>query len=143
MRQLILDDRGRCEFIRRIQEITLDGKRKFIGEFKVYRLRRSLPQNSLLHLWLACIAMEQFGSKSKSDIDLLKDYFKEEFLPVTEREFNGKKMKVLTHTSDLDTAQFAHFLDNIQNKCHQEWAIYLPQPGEEGWEQFYTQYGIK
>jgi hypothetical protein len=138
MRMIITDAGSRLDFIRRISEITLDGKRKYIGDFKIYRCRRSLPQNSLLHLWLTCISKE-----TGNDVETLKIYFKRKYLPIIEGEVFGKKEQHLTHTSDLNTKEFSTFMDNIYQEMLDEQSIYLPQPGDQAWPEFYSQYGIK
>jgi hypothetical protein len=138
MRQLILDDRGRTEFIRRIQEITLDGKRRYVGEFKVFRVQRSLKQNNLYWMWLSCIKAE-----TGNDLDTLHLYFKNKYLPFEAKEIFGTPVMLRQSTTRLDTKQFTEYLENIRMEMLNDQAISLPQPGEEGWESFYTQYGIK
>jgi len=137
MRMIVLDSSSRLEFIRRIQEILLDGKRKFIAEFKLYRVQRSIRQNRLYYLWLNCIKDE-----TGNDVEYLHSYFKNKFLTHIQREIFGEEYDIVPSTRGLDTKEFTDYLEKIRIKMLEQ-CIYLPEPGEQGWDDFYLRYGIK
>jgi len=136
MRMLIVDDRSRQEFIVRILRVDLS-KRKWTAEFKPYRIQRSIKQNRLLHIWLKCISDE-----TGNDIETLKDYFKRKYLPVDVKKTFDVQVEILTHTSYLDTKQMTDFLDKINFQMANE-GIFLPNPSDLSWNDFYVKYGLE
>jgi hypothetical protein len=135
MRRLIINEQDRQELIRAIQAIELDGSRKYVGEIKVFRMKRSLKQNSLYWMWLRCIKAE-----TGNDMDDLHNYFTGKFLAWSVREVFGSEVPRHLSTADLDTKQFTEFLEQVRMDMANQ-AITLPNPGDYGWDAFYTQYG--
>jgi hypothetical protein len=135
MRMVIVSDQDRQRFCQLLNAIEL-GKRKFIAEFKVYRLVRSLKQNKLYFKWLQCIKDE-----TGNDVDTLHDYFKGKYLVGELVNIFGQERKKHVSTTNLDTKQFSEYLEHIKQEMLQE-GIYLPSPGEQGWDEFYARYGI-
>ena len=138
MRQLIITDHERIEFVRRINEITLDGKRKFVAEFKPFRNQRSIKSNNLYWMWLDCIHDE-----TGNDVDDLHAYFKDKYLPPQTKEVLGKTVNLTPSTTRLDSKQFFEYMEKIKLEMSQEHQIFLPEPGEAGYDQFRTQYERK
>lgn len=137
MRFIITTEQDRKEYIRRISEVTLDGKKRFLADFRVYRVKRSLPQNRLYWMWLRCIK-DETGNEEEH----LHQYFKDRFLSFELVAMFGEQTKIAASTSDLDTKAFSEYLEKIRMHM-QDQGILLPKPGEAAWEQFYAQYGVK
>ena len=135
MRLLIRTEKEREEFIRRIREVRLDGSKPFVAEFKVFRKKRSLAQNRLFWMWMRCIRTE-----TGNDIETLHDYFCEKYLPWSEYEVFGEPVRRVAGTKDMNTKEFTDFLENIRLEMLNEQGIYLPQPGEPEWDEFYARY---
>ncbi len=136
MRKIIANEADRTEFVRRVMAVEL-GKKRFIGEIKLYRKKRSINQNNLFHMWLQCIADE-----TGDDLYSLKEYFKRKYLPWRSVSvLNGEDEVVqLVHTSDLDTKQMTDFMEKIRIQMI-GMAINLPLPGEQGYDQMIVRYG--
>jgi hypothetical protein len=135
MRSLITTDQERTEFIRRINQVELKG-RVFTAEFKLFRKKRSLKSNNLYWMWINCIHNE-----TGNDADDLHEYFAKKYLPWITKEVLGEEISRRISTTQLDSKQFTEYLDRIKAEML-NLGIYLPEPQEQGWEQFYVQYGI-
>ncbi len=138
IRIILQDERSRNELIQRVKAIDLS-KDKFVAEVKKHRKQRSVSQNNLMHMWFACIAMEEFGHATKDDIEIIKNDCKEQFLPYKIVNYNGKERMILTHTSKLNTKEESDFL-NLIDLSAKEKGIKLPYPGEQGYDEFYMEY---
>lgn len=99
------------------------------------RDKRSLPQNRLYWLWLACIMNETGNDK----IDLHK-FFSEKFLPKNIHEVFGEQVERAISTTILDTLQFTNYLERVQQFANVELGIVLPNPEDLHWMEFYEQY---
>ena len=102
---------------------------------KRHRERRSLDQNCLYFLWLACIADETGHSK-----DDLHEYFKQQFLGFEQRAVLNKRVYLNPSTATLNMKQFSEYLDNIQVFANSELGILLPNPQDLEFNQFYERY---
>lgn len=107
----------------------------FTAEIKVHRERRSINQNSLYWLWLACLQDETGAYK-----DDLHECFKSKFLPHTTKEVLGEDIRVVQSTSSLDSKEMTSYLERIKIFAQTELGCVLPLPEDLGWEQFYEQY---
>ena len=92
---------------------------RVILNLKRVRNIRSIPQNRLYWLWLKTIS-EELGYDSEE----LHASFKAMFL--TDRSL---KLPLVRSTTQLDTAQFTKYLDQIERKVG-ELGIALPNPEE-------------
>jgi hypothetical protein len=138
MRMIVVDKASLAYFIRRISEIVLDGKKKFIGEFKIYRIQRSIKQNKLYWLYLRCIHDE-----TGHDEEDLHRYFKKKYLGWETKEIFGEDLNVISSSTNLNTKEFSIYLEQIRMQMLNDQSIDLPQPGDPNWEPFYVQYGLK
>lgn len=111
-----------------------DGK-TFEVEIKQERKTRSIPQNKLYWLWLTCIMNETGNDK----VDLHK-FFSEKFLPHNIKEVFGAQVEQAISTTILNTLQFTHYLERIQQFANTELGIVLPNPEDLHWQEFYEQY---
>jgi hypothetical protein len=111
-----------------------DGK-TFEVEIKQKREIRSIPQNKLYWLWLACIMNETGNDK----IDLHK-FFSEKYLPHNINEIFGEQVERTISTTILDTLQFTKYLERVQQFANTELGIVLPNPEDLHLAEFYEQY---
>ncbi len=102
---------------------------------KRHRERRTIDQNRLYFLWLACISNETGQSK-----DDLHDYFKQLYLGFKQRAVLNGKIYVNPSTSALDTKQFTDYLNRVQEFANMELEILLPSPEDMEFSQFYERY---
>ena len=135
MRMMILTEQDKAEFIRRVSAMPV-GEKRWVAEFKQYKVQRSIKQCRLYHLWLRCIKDDT--GNSEEDMD---SYFKQKFLSWDTKMVCGEEVAVAIHTTNLDTAQFTVYLDKIQ-QWSLEQGIFLPQPSQYGWDEFFANYGI-
>lgn len=98
---------------------------------------RTLSQNRLERLWLACIEAE-----TGNDSNDLHDYFKRKWIEPKEVLIFGEK-ELRYSTRDLNTVQFKQFLDKIQVFANAELGIQLPQPTDKNWDAFYETFRDK
>lgn len=114
-----------------IDEIFDKEKRVKIEQAKE---KRSIDQNSLMWLWIACISQETGNSTA-----MLHTEFKEMFLPFKTVILFGKEKREYTSTTELDTLQFKKYLDSIQLFASEN-GITLPNPEDKYFEQFKETY---
>lgn len=133
MKLKIYNDEQREDFIEKIRKVKI--KRPYVAEFKPHRKCRSIPQNSLYWLWISCVADETGNDKLT-----LHDYFRSKYLPIKELRVFESPIRRLTSTTELDTKQFTHYLDRIQQDMLTEEGISLPNPNDMSWDSFYEKY---
>lgn len=109
--------------------------KKFTVEIKQKREIRSVSQNSLYWLWLTCIMAE-----TGNDKDYLHIFFGKKYLPQNSRVIYGETVNITVSTTSLDTAQFKHYLDRIQQFASSELGIVLPNPEDLHFKEFYETY---
>lgn len=102
---------------------------------KIHRDKRTVDQNRLLFLWIGCISHETGYFK-----DEVHEIFKKKFLGTETFEMWGEKVERVRSTTNLDTKQFSHYLEKIQQFASSEMGIILPDPKDKYFEQFYQQY---
>ncbi|MCK9592689.1 MAG: hypothetical protein M0Q91_11860 [Methanoregula sp.] len=112
------DKRAVCDYLAKLP----DGK-QFIIEIAVKREKRTLSQNSLYWLWLACIEAE-----TGNDKNILHHEFGNMYLPRISGELNGRPIESPVSTKALNTMQFKNYLDRIQTFAAAELGIRLPDP---------------
>lgn len=119
-----------------IDKLPLD--KKFEIDIKLRRERRTIPQNSLLHLWFKCIE-DETGQDSES----VKLLCKEMFLGYSEINIFGRVAYELISTAALNTLQMNEFMAKIQAWAASELGIILPIPDDLIFTQFYDNYRDK
>ncbi len=105
---------------------------------KLHRERRTLPQNSLFHLWCKCIE-DETGTETENAKRLLKEMF----LGYREVEVFGRKSYELTSTTGLNTLQMSEFMNKVQAWASSELGIVLPIPEDLYFSHFVEQYKDK
>jgi hypothetical protein len=113
-----------------VRGLNVDSK-QWTVTVKRYQKQRSLPQNALMWKWYTII-----GNHLGYDKDEMHDVLREKFLPWTELELCGVKVKRLTSTSsdDFTVAMEAEYLSAIDRFAAQELGIILPHPEDEFYE---------
>lgn len=134
VRKLLTTEADRREFIRLLQEHSLD--RPLVAEFRIFRKNRSLRQNALFWMWMRCIADE-----TGNDVDTLHNHFCTKYLGWYGCEVMGEYHRKVPGTKNLDTKEFDEFLENIRIDMMNNQNIILPDPEDQGWDEFYTKYG--
>ncbi|MFI3322603.1 MAG: hypothetical protein R3Y50_08785 [Rikenellaceae bacterium] len=102
---------------------------------KLHKEKRTLPQNSLFHLWCKCI-QDDTGTDSED----VKRYCKERFLGYKDVYIFGNLSHELTSTAKLNTLQFTEFLNKMQAWAASELGIVLPIPEDLEFNHFYEKY---
>lgn len=96
--------------------------------------KRSIAQNDLLWMWMACIENETGTPK-----DEVYMYYCKRFLMKTTTI--GQKMeRIYLTSSKLNTEQMTTFLNQIQTDAATELGITLPTPQDRFFEAFYADY---
>jgi CTP:phosphocholine cytidylyltransferase-like protein len=135
MKKKLITEEDRNQAITSLVKITLTEGWWF--ELTKRRKVRTVSQNRLERLWLACISFE-----TGNDANELHDYFKEKWIePKEVIIFEEKKM--VYSTRNLNTVQFKYFLDKIQAFVSTELGITLPVPEDKAWDSFYETYRDK
>lgn len=135
MKLIVRDERGRQNFIDFVK--TVDLKKTFVAIFEPVKKKRSLGQNSLLHLW-----MQVLEGDTGTHHEVWKQYFKERFLSVYSDNCFGEEVKTVQGTHDLNTKEFTDFLDKIHQQAAEE-GYYLPWPEDAGYDDMILKYGNK
>ena len=106
-------------------------KRSLNGHCRKTKPKRSLPQNSYLHVLLG-----YFAAQTGNTLEWVKrEYYKKLVNPTTfirtkEDRFMGV-VKYLRSSADLGTAEMTTTIDRFRNWSAGEAGIYLPTPDEE------------
>lgn len=108
--------------------------RHWIVKVTQFQVRRTIPQNSLLHMWLACVA-----DNTGNTLQDTKFAYKVKFLPMKKVAIFDTIVERPTGTSELDKAQMAKFLEAIYTDASQE-GIILLRPDDLHWDSFYEKY---
>ena len=96
--------------------------------------KRSIAQNDLLWMWMACIENETGTPK-----DEVYMYYCKKFLMRT-MTIGQKMERIYLTSSKLNTEQMTTFLNQIQDDALQELGITLPTPQDRFFEAFYADY---
>lgn len=96
--------------------------------------KRSVPQNDLMWMWLACIERET--GTPKDDVYM---YYCKKFLIKT-ITIGYKQERIYNTSSKLNTEEMTEFLNKIQADAATELGIRLPLPEDRFFEQFYAQF---
>ena len=96
--------------------------------------KRSIPQNDLMWMWLACIERET--GTPKDDVYM---YYCKKFLMKT-ISIGSRQERIYNTSSKLSSEEMTEFLNKIQADAADELGIRLPQPEDRFFEQFYAQY---
>lgn len=97
-----------------------------------YRAKRSGSANSLYWVWIDRIRMHVADSTGQIySATELHEWLKGKFLPTKTVEIGGEVQRCRLSTADLNTKQFAEYLDAVDKYCVGNLGLFLPQPGME------------
>lgn len=112
------------QFTKLIFDLVSSGK-KYRIKFSEWRDQRSIPQNSLQHMWYAELSAYLIKrGKAFATPDWVKDAMKHTYLGYETREMvdvitgDRTQIQTLRHTSNLDTADMHHYLTQVEG-----WAL--------------------
>lgn len=103
-------------------------------QIESYSPKRSLEQNSLLHIWLTILA-EEIGIEIEDIKHLLKEKFLRE--PLKDKHGNevadeqGELQFKIRDTSSLSKAEMSSFMDKVFMWSQSFLNVHLPQPLEQ------------
>lgn len=109
---------------------------KYYYDCKKKRFRRSLKQNSLMWLWLACVYQE-----TGTEPDDLYDYYLNKYAPrkmYNNPETGLESSRIIT-SSNMNEKQMTEFLNAIDHDVSTE-GIQLPYPEDRFFEAFLEKY---
>ena len=135
-KQIILTKRdGRLAFDQEPAAVfDLLANSQYVITIKRANTKRSIAQNDLMWMWLACIERET--GTNKDDVYM---YYCKKFL--TKVITIGDREELIYNTSSkLSTEQMTLFLTSIQMDALQELGIRLPKPEDRFFEAFYYQF---
>jgi len=132
MKFLVTNEHSRRVVFEYLEKLNLS--KKYSVEITLKRETRTLSQNRLYWLYLACLEYET-GNEKES----LHDHFRKKWLKKKEGEFQGEKIIMTYSTTELNTKQFADYIDKIVLFAAEE-GIILPDPNDLSWSQFYETY---
>ena len=118
-----------------IGKLPIENGQSFEVTVKKKRIRRTVPQNNLFHLWCKCISDETGEFPER-----IKKHFKELFLGYEEVEVFGNITKELRETKKLNTLQMSKFMNEVQAWTASELGIVLPIPEDLVFSQFLEMY---
>lgn len=119
------------------QKQSIEKLKYFIANEKTFELkakhpRRSISQNSYLHLILTWFGIETGYTMEEVKQEIFKKHVNSALF--YDGEFEGKiqgfKIERWRSTASLDTAEMTLAIDRFRNFSSQELGIYLPEPKE-------------
>lgn len=102
----------------------------------IHRQKRSIPQNSLYWLHVACISEETGADRDEVHAELKRLYLPSE----TVTGMYGETIVRPVSTSKLNTAQFSAYIEKVVAFASSTLGIILPMPGDLAFEQFEEYY---
>ena len=106
--------------------LKLDARAEWDITIKRHIRRRTLKQNSRLHLLFSLVA-----SETGNDIEDVKDGYKALFLPPKIVDMGSKLMLIYPHTSKMNTAQLNEFMTRVEVHAIENFGIVLGDG--DGW----------
>jgi len=110
-------------------------KKGAIVDLSEKKPKRTLDQNRLMWLFLACISNETGNNK-----DFLHEFFKQKFLGMKNIAVLDSNIQIAVSTTKLNTAEMTNYLNRIQEFANTELGILLPNPDDLNFNDFYETY---
>ena len=132
MKFLITNEHSRRVVFEYLEKLNL--AKKYSVEITLKREIRTLSQNRLYWLYLACLEQETGNEK-----EALHDFFKRKWLRKNTTELRNEQIISVYSTKELNTVQFKAYIDRIVLFAAEE-GIILPDPNDLSWSQFYETY---
>lgn len=102
----------------------------------IHRRNRTVPQNALYWLHVACIADETGSDRNEVHAELKRLYLPSESVT----GMYGETIVRPVSTTKLDTAQFSAYIEKVVAFAASTLGIVLPMPGDLAFEQFEEYY---
>lgn len=102
----------------------------------IHRRNRTIPQNSLYWLHVACIADETGSDRNEVHAELKRLYLPSESVT----GMYGETVVRPVSTTKLDTAQFSAYIEKVVAFAASTLGIILPMPGDLAFEEFEEYY---
>ena len=125
---MIFDNNHKKEALECIESLFEKDKKVKIEAVKKLR---SLSENNLYWMWIACISNETGNEKNN-----IHEFLCLEFLPLQQVMIFKKLIYKRLSTTMLDTKQFAEYLTKIQIFALNELNIILPNPDDLHFDEF-------
>jgi hypothetical protein len=135
MKFLITNEHSRRVVFEYLEKLNLS--KKYSVEITLKREVRTLSQNRLYWLYLACLEQE-----TGNDKEALHYFFKRKWLRRNTTELQNEQIISVYSTKELNTVQFKQYIDKIVLFAAEE-GIILPDPNDLAWSQFYETYKDK
>lgn len=132
MKFLIHNEHSRRVVFEYLEKLNLS--KKYSVEITLKKETRTLSQNRLYWLYLACLEQETGNEK-----EALHDFFKRKWLRKNTTELQNEQIISVYSTKELNTVQFKAYIDKIVLFAAEE-GIILPDPNDLSWSQFYETY---
>lgn len=102
------------------------------------KMKRTLPQNALYHVWLKVFA-EAIGETDLKTVDV---DVKRRLLGMRTKQnrLSGTWESYDCHTSEMDKEEMASFLDKFKTFAQTEFGCYLPYEQEDGYYEMLAEY---
>jgi len=128
-------------FIDSIKDCKVVSGKKYSAKFSEIRKKRTYKQNSVLHIWFRCLAIELEGDPAQAE--WYKEYYKGRVLPgIAEPEIkiiNGVTLKKYS-VAGLNTLQESQLMTFIKQDALDQFGIRLLTQDEKQFDEFYETY---
>jgi hypothetical protein len=106
-------------------------------ELKEFRPKRTIDQNSYIHVCFTIIANATGSTIQECKVDVKREHIKLVHNSFMVYEKNGKKY--LRSTADLDTIEMTNFVDWLREWAYETLGCHIPTPEQYRLEQFEIQ----
>jgi hypothetical protein len=135
MRTIIRNEKDKSDFI--LYVLNQKQGREYEATFRIHRKTRSLAANRYYWMILHCISDE-----TGQDAGSLHDYFCKRYLEIKTEIVFDQEITIQGRTSKLNSQEFAKYIDCIKLQMNEQ-GIYLPEPGQIGYDEFELAYRDK
>lgn len=109
--------------------------KQFIVSITKKKEIRTIPQNRLYQLWIACIC-DDIGYEHEE----LKLIYRMMFLRKKEYVIDGSRVEIPISTTELNTAEFTDYLERIERHASSFHGVILPHPEDLHFAEMYERY---
>lgn len=104
-------------------------KREYV-ELSVKHTKRTLAQNSYLHLLLGFFASEFGYTLEEVKFDIFKRHCNPDIFIRQRRNKRGNEVRYVRSSTELDTAEMTRAIERFRNYSSAQCGLYLPEPNE-------------
>jgi len=108
MKIIIRNESDKQAFLNLVVDRKIINGKKYVGEFKEIKPKRTLDQNALFHVWCNVIEVE-----TGQPADDVKEYIKQKYMPAITKQIFDLDIQIW-RTRDLNTLEFGLMLDNFK-----------------------------